>query len=379
MNVLTNSNKQLSDHKGGPLHYIGNRSLTWPMQNGLMSFEKELLNDYFAVILENCQFKKFRRLYEPFAGSASLSLTAMELSLAEEYIINDSDEALINTLQLIMDNSKEVKSRYISLVDEYYHSTSKKDFFLRIINSYNQEKSLNKKSLLLPFIVNHSWGGMIFHDNEGNIVYRDVNIRGKIVSEACLDKASLSVEDFLEEVDRVAHLFRINKVIFKSGDFLNALSDVQVGDFVAMNPPYPETMRARSQTVGMYRELYEAEVLYKNIVSIIKKMENSNVEYYLTYGYHDPQMKNFIIKDEPDKLKHFLRISGQEGSIFGIGLEQIYFPSRYCIPAGLRSKIIHANDVLQDQELTSAEALELFRKVAKNISHKTNDAIGVRI
>ena len=330
---MTKDNKQLSDNKGGPLYYIGNRNLTWPMQNGLMVVEKELLRDHFAVILENCKFKKFKRSYEPFAGSASWSLAAMELNLAEEYIINDSDEVLINTLRLIRDNPKEVKTRYISLVNEYYHSTFKKDFFLQIINSYNQAKSLNEKSLLLPFIVNHSWGGMIFHDNEGNVVYRDVNIRGKIVSEGCLDKASLSIEDFSEEVDKAAHLLKINKVVFNSGDFLYTLSDIQAGDFVAMNPPYPETMRARSEGVGMYTELYEADTLYKNIVSIIQKMENSNVGYYLTYGYHDPQMKKFIIKDEFNKLKHFFRMSGHEDSIFGIGLCDTKSLKRVVIPS----------------------------------------------
>lgn len=369
MHIMTKSNEQLSKNKGGPLHYIGNKNLTWPMQNGRMLVEKELLNECFALILGNCQFKKFKRCYDPFAGSASWSLAAMELNLAEEYIINDSDEVLINILRLIRDDPKGVKSRYISLVSEYYHSIFKKDFFLQIINSYNEAKSLNEKSLLLPFIVNHSWGGMIFHDNEGNIVYRDVNIRGEIVSEGCLDKASLSNEDFSEEIERVAHLLKINKVIFRSGDFLHALSDIQAGDFVHLNPPYPETMRARLQGVGMYRELYEAEDLYKNIVSIIQKMENSDVGYYLTYGYHSPQLKKFIIKDEFNKLKHFFRMSGQEDSIFGIGLEQIYFSSKYFIPASLRSKIISAKDVLQDQELTAIEALATFKKVATDISH----------
>jgi site-specific DNA-adenine methylase len=237
---MTKDITQLSDNKGGPLHYMGNRNLTWPLQNGLMKVEKELLRDYFTVILENCKCKKFKRSYEPFAGSSSWSQAAMELGLAEEYIINDSDEVLINTLRLIRDNPEAVKMRYISLVDEYYPSTFKKDFFLQIISSYNQAQSLNEKSLLLPFIVNHSWGGMIFHDDNGNIVYRDAHIRGEI-SEDYLSKASLSVEDFVKEVDRVSNLFKINKVVFNSGDFLHTLSDIQEGDFVAMNPPYPET------------------------------------------------------------------------------------------------------------------------------------------
>lgn len=362
----------LSDNKGGPLHYMGNRNLTWPLQNGLMKVDKELLRDYFTVILENRKFKKFNRSYEPFAGSASWSQAAMELGLAEEYIINDSDEVLVNTLRLIRDNPEEVKMRYISLVDGYYPSTFKKDFFLQIISSYNQAQSLNEKSLLLPFIVNHSWGGIIFHDDKGNIVYRDANIRGKM-SEGYLSKASLSIEDFVKEVDRVSNLFKINKVVFNSGDFLHTLSDIQEGDFVAMNPPYPETMRAHSEGVGMYTELYETDILHKNIVSIIQKMESSNIEYYMAYGCYDPKLQKFIIKDEFNKLKHFFRITGGKGNIFGEPLDQMYFYSKYSIPASLCSKIIPANDVLQDQELTAEEALANFKKN----SHQISDSIGV--
>jgi len=364
---MTKDITQLSDNKGGPLHYMGNRNLTWPLQNGLMKVEKELLRDYFTVILENCKCKKFKRSYEPFAGSSSWSQAAMELGLAEEYIINDSDEVLINTLRLIRDNPEAVKMRYISLVDEYYPSTFKKDFFLQIISSYNQAQSLNEKSLLLPFIVNHSWGGMIFHDDNGNIVFRDAHIRGEI-SEGYLSKASLSVEDFVKEVDRVSNLFKINKVVFNSGDFLHTLSDIQEGDFVAMNPPYPETMRARSEGAGMYTELYETDNLHKNIVSIIQKMESSNIEYYMTYGCHDPKLQKFIIKDEFNKLKHFFRIAGGEGNIFGEPLDQMYFYSKYSIPASLRYKIIPAKDVLQDQELTAEEALVNFKKISYQAS-----------
>lgn len=361
-------NKQLSDNKGGPLHYIGNRNLTWPMQSGLMLVEKEILSDHFAVILKNCKFKKFKKCYEPFAGSASWSLAAMELELAEEYIINDSDQVLINTLQLIRDNPAEIKTRYTSLVNEYNNTVSKKIFFLQVINSYNQAQTLNEKSLLLPFIVNHSWGGMIFHDNKGNIIYRDVSIRGQIAAEGHLSKASLSIEDFVAEVDRATHLFKINKVVFKSGDFLDSLSDIQAGDFVAMNPPYPETMRARSQDVGMYTELYGAEILYKNIVSIMQKMESNNIEYYMTYGCHDPQFQKFIIKDESNKLKHFFRIAGGKGNIFGTSLDQMYFSSKYSIPTSMCSKIIPANDVLHDQGLTAEEAVANFKTISQQVS-----------
>ncbi len=353
----------LSKNKGGLLHYLGNRNLTLPMHSGRMEIDKNLLDDHFAVIIANSQGKKFKRCFDPLSGSASWSLAAMELGLADQYIINDSDEALINTLCLIKEAPKRVKSKYESLIREYDHSDTKKEFFLKIISDYNQA-NLDEKSLLLPFIINHSWGGILLHDDQGNIVYREVNIKGKTI-QRYLDEASLSLEVFFEEVDRTSNLLNKNNVILKSGDFLHALSDLQTGDFVVMNPPYPETARARSGNSGMYRELYPGEVLYNNLVDIVRKMENNNVEYYLTYGCHDPEMKKFIIKDESNRLRHYFRVLGQENCAFGIGLDQLYLPTKYSIPENMRYKIIPANDVLQGQELTAAEALENFRKIAQ--------------
>jgi hypothetical protein len=36
---------------------------------------------------------------------------------------------------------------------------------------------------------------------------------------------------FVEEVDRISKLLNANKVVFKSGDFLPVISDMQPGDF----------------------------------------------------------------------------------------------------------------------------------------------------
>ena len=85
------------------------------------------------------------------------SLAAMEIGLADEYIINDSDNILIDTLRLIWNKPDLVKKEYASLIQQYSDSLSKKKFFLDVINQYNQTPDQEKKSLILPFIINHSW------------------------------------------------------------------------------------------------------------------------------------------------------------------------------------------------------------------------------
>lgn len=356
-------NKLNLSNNGGPLHYLGNRNLSLPDSSGRMKVDLSWFNEHFLIMLEHCKGRKFKKCFDPFSGCASWSLIAMELKIAEEYIINDSDAALINTHRLMKERPDAIKAAYASLVEEYSKTKSNKNFFLQVIKDYNSADN-DGKALLLSFIINHSWGGMVFHDDKGNIVYREANSSENAIP-GYLEEATLPLGLYFEEVDRVSRLLNTNKVSFKSGDFLHAISDVQPGDFVAMFPPYPENVRARIGEVGIFVELYNREILHKNLLNAILHMENRGIEYYMTYGFHDPETKSFIIRDASNQLRHFFRILGYQNCTFGIALEQMYFSPNLLIPNDLDSAIIRADDVLQKLDLTCGEALSNFYQIAK--------------
>lgn len=216
--IMSSNSIQLNQNHGGPLHYLGNRYLTLPDLTGHMSPDTSWLNEHFPVLLANNKGQKYKKAIEPFAGSASWSMAAMEIGLAEEYIINDSNKILINTLQLIKDNPALVKTSYTALIEKYDASLSKKDFFLEVIGNYNQITD-EEKALLLPFIINHSWGGILFYDKELNIIYREGELFEGKKADRFLETANLSLEMFLSEIDRVSILLNANRVTFKSGGF----------------------------------------------------------------------------------------------------------------------------------------------------------------
>lgn len=354
------SSHHLKD-KGGPLHYLGNRNLSLPDVAGRMTYDPTWLNQLFSIIYTG---KKFKRCFEPFAGCASFSFAAMEREIAEEYVINDSDSALITTHRLMRNDPERIKHTYASLIEASAKAASKKDFFLSVMHDYNRCDE-EKKALLLPFIINHSWSGIVFHDDAKKCVYREAQVNGKTLP-GYFEKATLSLEDFSKEVDRISNLLKRHKVTFLQGDFLKAIATIEPGDFLALNPPYPENARARVKDVGMYVELQPPEQLYQNLVKTLQNMEAKGIEYYMTYGFHDPEMKQFVIKDASQgKPRHFLRILGFEGCAWGIGLDQMYFSSKLRIPKELASVVIAAQEVLQNRDLTAQEALLHFQDVAK--------------
>jgi site-specific DNA-adenine methylase len=351
---------QFPENHGGPLHYLGNRFLMLPDVSGHMHPDNSWLNELFTIIQANTNGKKYKRCLEPLSGSASWSLAAMELELAEEYIINDSDRILINTLQLIRDKPDLVKKEYAIQLQGYNSSKSKKNYFVNAIKNYNETHKDEKKSLLLPFIINHSWGGILLHDGDHKIIYRDGPLSEGKKADRYLKEANLTIEMFNEEVDRASMLLNANKVTFTSGDFCNAITDIQPGDFIALNPPYPENERSLENKTGMYIELYTPELLFENIKNLVNKMEANGIDYYMTFGFYNPQFSQFVLVDNIHQPRNYLRQLGYDQCAFGIGLDQMYFTSKFSIPAALQSKVVPAYLLVGDSKPNPDEALRRY-------------------
>lgn len=194
---MTYKKIKLAPNFGGPLHYLGSSCLSLPNLSGHMTVDHRWPEDMFSILNAHRQGKKYRKFYEPFAGSATLSFAAMELDLAESYVINDSDAILIETLRLIRDDPKAIKKNYERLSRQQRKAPHKKDFFVETIDMYNKA-NVRQKSLMLPFIINYSWGGIIYHDTFGNIIYRE-NSFSKIVSPGYLEEAGICLQDFFQK------------------------------------------------------------------------------------------------------------------------------------------------------------------------------------
>jgi len=355
----------LNNLYGGPVHYLGNRSLSLPDNSGYMKIDRSWLIEQFEIVFANNQGKKYARSIEPFAGSASWSLAAMELELAEEYVINDSDKALINVHKLIKENPEKIKEAYSSLCKEYEKIQAKEDFFYKIINDYNKNES-DCRPLLLPFIINHSWSGIISHDNIGNIIYQK-KLFSHDKNKKHLDRASLSIEKFCQEVDWASKLFNKNKVHFYYGDFQTVIQNVNENDFVMLNPPYPENERSNEDKTSMYTELYSPNELHQNLLNFIQKLEEKNAHYIMTYGFYNPKMNDFVVRGKRDQLRNFFRILGYNGCAFGVALDQIYYSSCFIIPEKFKHKIIPAVEITANALLSEQEALEKFLKMAEKV------------
>ncbi len=93
-------------------------------------------------------------------------------------------------------------------------------------------------------------------------------------------------------------------------------------------------------------------------------MDDQGIHYYMTYGFYNPQLRQFVLVDDANKPRHYFRVLGYKNCAFGIGLDQMYFNSIFSIPNNLKSKIIPAQIVLDDKSLTPEEALNQYNRIS---------------
>ena len=89
-----------------------------------------------AKILSFVSGRKFRRLYEPFAGSAAFTIAAAHAELAEEYIIGDSLASLIDIWIQVISSPDGLANAYEELwLGQVENDTS---YYNRVRDEFNR-------------------------------------------------------------------------------------------------------------------------------------------------------------------------------------------------------------------------------------------------
>lgn len=164
--------------------------------------------------------KVYNNYFEPFVGGGALFF-----ELAPQIaFINDFNTELINCYQQIKDNPIQL----IKLLKEHQENNSK-DYYLEL-RSVDRDDRINQMSLIeraarIMYMLRVNFNGLyrVNSKNQFNVPY------GKYKNPKILDKnLILAISDYLNK----------NNVTILSGDFEDAIEQVQKGDFVYFDPPY---------------------------------------------------------------------------------------------------------------------------------------------
>lgn len=168
--------------------------------------------------------------YEPFAGSAAMTIWAAHHRKAKRYVIGDVLVPITDLWRVIIDEPTETASRYRDIWEK--HATEDHGYFNRVRERYNADRDPVDLLYLICRCVKNA---IRFNSKSGNFT-QSVDKRRLGMQPDRMERAILGVSMLLKDKTEVV-----------SGDWRATLAPATARDFVYMDPPYLGTTIGRDK------------------------------------------------------------------------------------------------------------------------------------
>jgi DNA adenine methylase len=201
---------------------------------------------------------EFNRLIEPFVGSAALTIASAYYFKANQFVINDINEPLIQLWDTIINNPKSIIKYY----HDIWHGQhgNEEEYYYEIRKKFND----TKKSEYLLFLLAKCVKAAVRYNSLGNFNQSP-------------DKRRLGRHPQMmrDDILRVSHLLKGRTEIF-STDYSNIISTAKTDDLVYMDPPY--------QGTGLNGGFnYSGSIEFDSFVISLFELNHKNIPYILSY------------------------------------------------------------------------------------------------
>jgi DNA adenine methylase len=201
---------------------------------------------------------KYKRLVEPFAGSAAITLAAASGDLFSAFVLGDALEPLAALWQQIIQAPVSIADRYEALwnrerqhpIDEYY----------LIREEFNRDRDPAKLLYLLARCVKNAVR---------------FNPSGQFNQSPDKRRKGTRPETMRAELYS-AHVLLRNRCHAVPGDFMALISDDRPGDFFYLDPPYQGTSEGRDQR-------YFTGVSRERLIHGLTLLNEKNIPFVLSY------------------------------------------------------------------------------------------------
>lgn len=213
---------------------------------------------------------KIKTWFEPFAGSAAMTIYAAHHRRAEHFIISDSLGPIVDLWRAIVIEPCRVADEYAEL----WHGQEPGDhgYFNRIRERYNEDGDPVELLYLICRCVKNA-----------------VRFNGKGRFTQSVDKRRLGMrpDKMAASVQAISRLLR-GRVEFRTGDWLETTDDATPDDFIYMDPPYVGTSIGRDKR-------YHAQMTQDQVITGLESMLKRGLRFALSYDgktgdktYSDP-------------------------------------------------------------------------------------------
>lgn len=248
------------------------------------------------------------RLFEPFAGSAAVSLAAVANGLVDKVVLNDANVPLMKLWERIIDTPGVVASHYKRLWTTQLGDERR--YYDRVRDRFNKSHNPDLLLYLLARCVKAS----VRYNSNGEFNQSPDNRRRGAKPETLANHIK-GASQLLRGITTVRH-----------GDFREALVDATPEDIIYMDPPYQGVCGARDSR-------YSAGVFLGDFVDALRRMNSQHLCYLVSYDGRTGEKRHGTVLPSELGLTHIEVAAGvsSQGTLLGREVETV--ESIYVSPA----------------------------------------------
>lgn len=201
---------------------------------------------------------KIETFYEPFAGSAAMTIYAAHHGLARHFVIGDSLGPIVELWQSIVSNPDKTAKRYAEVWEG--QTDNNPGHFNSIRERYNNERD----PIDLLYLICRCVKNAIRFNGAGRFT-QSVDKR----------RLGMAPQKMATAIAGASFLLK-NKTEFRIGDWLATTADAKPKDFVYMDPPYLGT------TIGRDKR-YHQQLELDTLLSGLEVLNKRNIRFALSY------------------------------------------------------------------------------------------------
>ena len=220
-----------------------------PYQGSKRNLAADILR-YFPTRVET--------LYEPFAGSAAISLAAAAQNRAQHYALNDLNKPLMDLWEAIVNTPEKLARQYAALWQAQLDDP--KIFYKKIRDDFNLTGRPDAFLYLLARCV------------KASVRY---NANGEFNQSPDNRRRGMAPATMREQLFGASYYFK-GKTSFSSKNYRDALEPARAHDLVYMDPPYQGVCGNRDTR-------YLASVQFCEFVELLEQLNARKIRYIVSY------------------------------------------------------------------------------------------------
>jgi len=247
-------------------------------------------------------------LYEPFAGSAAISLAAAAHKRAKAFHINDLNKPLVDLWRAIINTPDKLEKAYEVLWHEQLDDP--KSFYKKIRDEFNLTGRPDCFLYLLARCVKAS----VRYNANGEFNQSPDNRRKGATPATMRDQI------------RGASFLLKGKTTFSSKNYRDVVLQATASDLVYMDPPYQGVCGNRDTR-------YLASVQFCEFVEVLEKLNNRGIRYIVSYDGRTGGKVHGVKLPEHLNLTHMELDAGRSSQATLLGRDDTTFESLYLSPS----------------------------------------------